>query len=125
MSQLHKYIPIGENTGDETTLPQYDHAGPSEEHTDEATQSGQRSRVTLLLSIVFLVVLAALKWSDVVEWVNGEWRLTPQREAERDKQMKNVEDAEQYALIANMPGYYECMHCPSKRAFLNFVTRNI
>lgn len=62
--------------------------------------------------------MAALKWSDVVEWMDGEWRLKPKREAERDKQMKKTDEAEQYALIADIPGYYECFHCPTKRMFL-------
>lgn len=63
--------------------------------------------------------MAALQWADVVEWVEGEWRLSPKREAKRDKQIKNVDDAEQYALTAKVPGYYECLHCPSRRIFLH------
>lgn len=45
--------------------------------------------------------------------------MTPKRAAERDKQIKNIDDAEQYALIANAPGYYECLRCPSKRIYLH------
>lgn len=75
-------------------------------------------RVILFLGGAFLVGMAALKWTDVVEWVDGQWRLQPKRAAERDKQMKKIDIAEQYALIANVPGYYECLHCPSKRIFL-------
>jgi hypothetical protein len=48
----------------------------------------------------------------------GEWRLKPKREAERDKQMRKIDDAEQYALVADISGYYECLHCPTKRIFL-------
>ena len=44
--------------------------------------------------------------------------MNPKREAKRDKQIKNIDDAEQYALIANVPGYYECLHCPSKHIYL-------
>lgn len=76
-------------------------------------------RSFLLLCVVFLAGMAALQWADVVEWVDGAWRLKPRREAERDEQIKNINDAEQYALIANAPGYYECLHCPSKRIYLH------
>lgn len=75
-------------------------------------------RVILFLGVAFLVGMAALKWTDVVEWVDGQWRLQPKRAAERDKQMKKIDIAEQYALIADVAGYYECLHCPAKRAFL-------
>ena len=67
---------------------------------------------------LILICMAALKWTDVVEWADGEWRLKPKREAERDKQMRKIDDAEQYALVADVPGYYECLHCPGKRIFL-------
>ncbi|MBV6442484.1 MAG: hypothetical protein DYG98_22490 [Haliscomenobacteraceae bacterium CHB4] len=63
--------------------------------------------------------MAALQWADVVEWVEGEWRLKPKREAKRDKQIKNIDDAEQNVLLAIAPGYYECLHCPSKRIYLH------
>jgi hypothetical protein len=71
------------------------------------------------LCATFLIVLAALQWADVVEWVDGAWRLTPKREAKRDKHIKNIDDAEQYVLLAIAPGYYDCLHCPSKRIYLH------
>lgn len=118
MPQLHKHQPSGEHAGDDTGTSLRETALPADIPADGAARPGYRMRAILLLGIAFLVGMAALKWTDVVEWVDGEWRLQPKREAERDKQMRKVDVAEQYALVANIPGYYECLHCPSKRIFL-------
>ena len=106
------------NTGDNTTPPAQENAGSFQEPAIEPERQSPLIRSILLAGLAILVCMATLKWADVVEWVDGEWRLRPKREAERDKQMRKVDVAEQYALIANSSGYYECLHCPSNRMFL-------
>lgn len=118
MLHLHKNQSSVECADDSTSPPMQEAASPSDIPVFVAARPGYRMPVILFLGGAFLVGMAALKWTDVVEWVDGQWRLQPKRAAERDKQMKKIDIAEQYALIANVPGYYECLHCPSKRMFL-------
>jgi len=118
MLHLHKRQPMGDRAGDSAKPAMQEAASPSDVPAVGTGRPGYRMRAILLLGVAFLVGMAALKWTDVVEWVEGEWRLQPKREAERDRQMKKIDEAEQYALIANVPGYYECLHCPSERIFL-------
>ncbi len=119
MSAIHKHTTTGKHTGDNSANPLQDDSAWSGEPDVEIVRPGNWIRLFLLMGSVFLVVFAALQWADVVEWVDGAWRLKPKREVERDEQIKNINDAEQYALIANVPGYYDCLHCPSKRMFLH------
>jgi hypothetical protein len=118
MPQLRNHEPKGDNAGDNTTAPVREAARSSAATAIKTARSGYWMRAILFLCVSFLVCMAALKWTDVVEWVGGEWRLKPKREAERDKQMRKIDDAEQYALVADISGYYECLHCPTKRIFL-------
>lgn len=118
MFQLRNRKTSGENAGDHHTAPAREAATPSGTPAAGAARPTYRMRVMLLIGIAFLVCMAALKWTDVVEWFEGEWRLKPKREAERDKQIKNIDAAEQYALVADVSGYYECLHCPTKRIYL-------
>lgn len=118
MLHLRKHQPYGDHSGDNSGTLLRETASPADIPADGTARPGYRMRTILLLGVAFVVCMAALKWADVVEWVDGEWRLKPKREAERDRQMKKIDEAEQYALIANVPGYYECLHCPSKRMFL-------
>jgi hypothetical protein len=121
MAQLHQHTPMGESTGDDTAPPlREDVAPPAAEQAGEVARPNHWIRSLLLSGAAFLIAMAALQWTDVVEWVEGEWRLNPKREAERDKQIRKIDDAEQYAFVANIPGYYECLHCPFKRIFLKY-----
>jgi len=118
MPQLRNHESSGDNAGDNTASPVREAAKSSAGPDIEIARPGHLMRSILLLGIALLVCMAALKWTDVIEWADGEWRLKPKREAERDKQMRKIDVAEQYALVANIPGYYECLHCPSKLIFL-------
>lgn len=115
---MRKYESHPGEASDNTTPPAHENAGSFQEPAFEPARRTHWIRSILLLGVAFLVCMAALKWTDVIECADGEWRLNPKREAERDKQMRKIDVAEQYALIANIPGYYECLHCPSKRTFL-------
>lgn len=118
MLHLRKNQPSGDHAGDNTGTSLRETASPADIPADGAARSGYRMHVILLLGVAILVFMAAIKWTDVVEWIDGEWRLKSKREAERDKQMRKIDVAEQYALIADVSGYYECLHCTTKRIFL-------
>jgi hypothetical protein len=82
-------------------------------------QTPQRKPATLLIGIAAVLILLALKWNDVVELVDGEYRLKPkyQRNLERKAEADDV--AEQYALVAVMAGWYPCVHSGFARYYLN------
>lgn len=63
-----------------------------------------------LLIIPAVLILCALKWSDVVEYVNGELQLTPKHQGKLQKKLNELDEAEQYALIATTDGLYPCLH---------------
>lgn len=48
----------------------------------------------------------------VIDEQGGE-TLAPERRAKLDKELDELENAEQYALIANLDGYYPCYTCPN------------
>lgn len=66
-----------------------------------------------------LLVLAALTFWEVIEWINDEPRLTTKRQEELKKQIEEIEEAEQYALKAEVPGWYNCYLCSGGKIFLN------
>lgn len=115
---MHKFESPARKISDHPAPPMPENTGSLQEPVIEPERRTYWIRSILLIGLALLVCMAVLKWTDVVEWADGEWRLKPKREAERDRQMKKIDEAEQYALIANIPGYYECLHCPSKRVFL-------
>ena len=78
-----------------------------------------RWRAWKVLGGTALIFFMALQWADVVEWTEGSFRLKPKRQAEFEKKKKELENAEQYALVAYAPGYYECLHCITGVVFLN------
>ncbi len=50
-------------------------------------QNGKWKVVVSLLAIGFFFFMA-LEWREVVVWVEGRWELTPERTAERERQLK-------------------------------------
>ena len=78
-----------------------------------------RWRAWKILGGTTLLMVMVLQWADVVEWVDGSFRLKPKRQAAFEKQKNALENAEQYALVAKVPGYYECLHCLTGVVFLN------
>lgn len=78
-----------------------------------------RWRAWKILGGTTLLLFMALQWADVVEWADGSFRLKHKRAAAFEKQKNALENAEQYALVARTPGYYECLHCIAGVVFLN------
>ena len=62
------------------------------------------------IAIVALLIFCALKWSDVVEYINGEPQLTAKHQQKMEKKLAELEEGEQYALIATKNGLYPCVH---------------
>ncbi|GJM32100.1 MAG: hypothetical protein DHS20C18_11010 [Saprospiraceae bacterium] len=52
---------------------------------------------------------------------DGEKALSPERQAKLDRELEEIDNAKQYALIAGEEGYYPCYICPEskKTIFLN------
>ncbi len=93
--------------------------GPSPGSSGTLRRQNSGWKVVLLLLAVGFFLFMALEWREVEVWVEGRWELTPERAAERERQLKKPNQAEQYALIAKKAGYYPCLHNPTKLIFLN------
>lgn len=48
----------------------------------------------------------------LIETPEGEIVLSPEREAKRDRELEEIDNAIQYALVATIDGYYPCLSCP-------------
>ena len=79
----------------------------------------------LLLFMLIFLIFYAPKWEEVVEQnEDGSYRLTVDRAEKIQARQERIYHSELYALIAKVPGYYECPACPTsisinKRYFLN------
>lgn len=49
----------------------------------------------------------------VVEDEDGNLKLSEERQQKLNNKLKELEEAEQYALVAIVPGYYPCYSCPN------------
>ena len=72
----------------------------------------------IIAGTLFLIVFA-LKWSEVIEYFNGEPRLNSQHQQQLQKKLNELEEAEQYALIATKSGMYPCLHSGHTLYFLH------
>ncbi len=59
---------------------------------------------------VLILIICALKWSDVIEYFNGEPRLSSKHQNQLQKKLDELDEAEQYALVAISNGWYPCLH---------------
>mgnify|MGYP006309620395 CR=1 FL=1 len=70
--------------------------------------------IYLMLSLLFasggLVLL--MSGEDFIIWRDGKPALSPARKGKLDRELEAFENAEQYALIAEVPGQYPCFNCP-------------
>lgn len=60
----------------------------------------------------------ALTFADVVVWVEGVPQLHPRRLGKLDKEIREIDNAEQYVLIVLKEGWYECFTCVGKMIYL-------
>lgn len=88
---------------------------------NKAPQPPQKGRNLLLIGIVLtFIILSALKIGDYLEWdEDGTPKLSAKREKKMHKAIRELEEAEQYALIIDIPGYYPCFNCDSTHIFMH------
>jgi len=65
-----------------------------------------------------LLLICALKWRDVVEYVDGEPILKTKQKNELQRKLEELENVEQYALLARSDGWYPCLHSKLKTYYL-------
>lgn len=70
----------------------------------------KKNPLPFFIGTVVLMIFCALKWSDVVEYVNGEPHLTAKHRQKLEKKLAELEEGEQYVLIATRNGFYPCVH---------------
>jgi len=62
--------------------------------------------------LTFILLAAALEVSEYLEWdERGTPKLAGKRQKKLEKSLRELEEAEQYALIIDVPGYYPCFSC--------------
>ncbi|MCA0236554.1 MAG: hypothetical protein LCH81_09240 [Bacteroidetes bacterium] len=71
------------------------------------------------IAVIAFLIMCALEWSDVIEYIDGEPRLTAKHQNQLQKKLNELEEAEQYALIASKEGYYPCLHSGHALYFLH------
>jgi hypothetical protein len=64
-----------------------------------------------LLWLLLLVAMAGTFHEYIIERGDGSYELSPERQAKLDKELEGLDEAVQYALIAEEDGYYECYNC--------------
>ena len=72
--------------------------------------------VWLLAAAAFMA--AVLPFDEVVEWVGGEPQLKKKREKQLAKEQREIDEAEQYALLALTSKHYPCLRCLTPVIFL-------
>ena len=77
----------------------------------------------LLLFAIGAILLIVAQWEDVDfldQDEDGNPILSEERQQKLNKALQELEEAEQYALVVERPGYYPCFSCTdSNRIFLN------
>lgn len=97
-----------------------DHKPYTQRHHPENPNHSPNPKKSLgwQLCLFFTLFIMALSWADVVEWAEGIPKLKPFWRDRLERERREIEEAEQYALIARVSGMYPCYLCPSKRIFL-------
>lgn len=69
-----------------------------------------KTHILPLVGISLCILFCALNWHELVEFIEGEPRLKPEQQKILEKKLEEIDDAEQYALVANDFGWYSCLH---------------
>lgn len=73
--------------------------------------SSSRTIILLPVGVAILIVVALFRTLDFTA-VGGHSPLSPKEELKLQKRLKEIDDSEQYALVAKMDGYYACLNGP-------------
>lgn len=81
----------------------------------EQNNSPKRLRNVLFFGLIIFLAVAFLFSSDFLEFdANGRPILAPSRKAKMEKELDELDNSEQYALLASRDGDYPCFNCPGK-----------
>jgi hypothetical protein len=69
-----------------------------------------KSTFPFVLAGVLFLIVCALEWHDVVEYIDGEPRVTVKHQQRLEEKLAELEEGEQYVLIARKDGFYPCVH---------------
>lgn len=75
--------------------------------------------IFFVIAGILILIVCALKWHDVVEYMDGQPQLTDKHQQQLKKKLNELEEAEQYALIATKDGLYPCLHSGHKLYYLH------
>ncbi len=81
-----------------------------------------KSRKQVYLFILLILIGAAILMSDkdFLIWKGDEPELAPWRKEKLEKELKEFDEAEQYALVVFEPGLYPCFNCYGKEKIYLF-----
>jgi len=89
---------------------------------DDDDRTAQQSSVKFYLFLSILAIgsiilgshdlLMGPRKDPIVIDKDGNVALSPDRKGKLDKELKEIDNAEQYALLASVDGYYPCYTCP-------------
>lgn len=88
---------------------------PQAEKPDNKTKT---SFTLILIGAVLLLVAIALLSKADFNGVNEVPKLSPQDEAKLQKRLREIDDSEQYALVARADGWYDCLHSGRTTCYL-------
>lgn len=89
---------------------------PRTETPDIGTQNTRTPFPLILFGMVLLLLIVARLSNADFKEENEVPKLNPRDEAKLEKRLKEIDDAEQYALIATVNGWYPCNH-PGRPTF--------
>lgn len=65
-------------------------------------------------------IFAAINWDDYVVEKDGKLELAPKRKEKLERELEQIDNAVQYALIVDIAGYFPCLNCDGRSTiFLN------
>lgn len=64
-----------------------------------------------LLLLATIGIFAAINWDDYVVEKDGKLELAPKRKAKLEKELEQIDNAVQYALIVREAGFFPCLNC--------------
>ncbi|HOY07180.1 MAG TPA: hypothetical protein PLO67_17350 [Saprospiraceae bacterium] len=70
----------------------------------------KKSLLPFIIGGVAILIVCALEWSDVIEYIDGEPKLTAKHQNQLQKKLDDLEAGEQYCLVAMSDGWYPCLH---------------
>jgi hypothetical protein len=109
--------PVEARTPPRREAPVYPYNDPKDPgQRPEPRRSGPLRLLGRLSPLIFIVM--ALTFADVIVWVDGVPKLHPKREKKLEKEIREIEDAEQYVLLALTEGWYPCFICPTSTVYL-------